>query len=142
MAPLAPICTNYKGRARAEKLRSFINIFQKVPKNTFFGLYFQNFVCGAELLLKQGLCRAFWPLFWRNRVLRVFSDSSENQNGRPKKRLSKFSIFFSEPPRRKIFAHATDSSTNARTIKTRYPNVKTCVQRRLIGILTKKLILF
>ena len=42
-APLAPIYTNFKGEARAEKRDFLVNIFQKVPKNAFFDLFFQNF---------------------------------------------------------------------------------------------------
>ena len=64
-APLAPIYTNdlytfganitLRGE-RAPKKRNFlIKIFQKVPKNAFFGLFFfQNFACSAEILAKTG----------------------------------------------------------------------------------------
>ena len=48
-APLSPIFTNSEGGA-IEKLVKF---FQKLPKNAFFGLIFQNFVCGAENLVKM-----------------------------------------------------------------------------------------
>ena len=41
---------------RTPKKRNFsVKIFQKVPKNAFFGLFFQNFACGArsfEIFLK------------------------------------------------------------------------------------------
>ena len=40
-APLAPIYTNFEGGARAKKQRVFlVKILQKVPKNAFFGLFF------------------------------------------------------------------------------------------------------
>ena len=32
----------------------FVKIFQKVPKNTFFGLFLQIFAYGAENLVKMG----------------------------------------------------------------------------------------
>ena len=31
-----------------------VNIFQKVPKIAFLGLFFQIFACGAEILAKTG----------------------------------------------------------------------------------------
>ena len=38
-----------------QKKRNFsVKIFQKVPKNAFFGLFFQNFACGAKNLAKIG----------------------------------------------------------------------------------------
>ena len=54
------------------------------------------------------------PVFFRltNRVFIVFSESSEKQICRPKKRSTKFSFFFFETPHRKISAHDTVSSTN------------------------------
>ena len=40
---------------RAPKKRNFlVKVFQKVSKNAFFGLFFQNFACGAENLAKTG----------------------------------------------------------------------------------------
>ena len=59
-APLTPICTNFEGEARAEKRVFLVKIFQKLPKNAFFGLFFfQNFACGVEnCTLNQGLFSA------------------------------------------------------------------------------------
>ena len=40
---------------RAPKKRNFlVKSFQKVPKNTFFGLFFQIFACRAENVAKKG----------------------------------------------------------------------------------------
>ena len=38
----------------APKKTQFVKIFQKVPKNAFFGLFFQNFACGAKISAKTG----------------------------------------------------------------------------------------
>ena len=40
-APLAPIFTSFEGGARAKKRNFLFKIFQKVPKNAFFGLFFK-----------------------------------------------------------------------------------------------------
>ena len=43
--------TKFEGEARAEKKRSRkkkIKVFQKVPKNAFYELFFQNFACSDE----------------------------------------------------------------------------------------------
>ena len=42
-APVAPIYTSFEGGARVEKRDFLVKIFQKVPKNAFFGLFFQNY---------------------------------------------------------------------------------------------------
>ena len=47
----APIYTNFERGARADFL---VKIFQKLPKNAFYGPFFQNFACGAENLAKMG----------------------------------------------------------------------------------------
>ena len=66
---------------RAPKKRDFlVEIFQKVPKNAFFGLF-------SNICLRR---RKFGQIM----VLIVVWESSENQFGRPKKRSKKFSIFF------------------------------------------------
>ena len=45
---------------RAPKNRNFsVKIFQKVPKNAFYGLFFQNFAYGAENLPKIGTKQCF-----------------------------------------------------------------------------------
>ena len=47
------ILTNFE--EGAQKKRNFlVKIFQKVPKNAFLGLFFQNFACGAQNLAKTG----------------------------------------------------------------------------------------
>ena len=48
-----------RGGARAEKTQFFGQIFQKVPKNAFFDLFFQNFACGAQILAKIGIKQCF-----------------------------------------------------------------------------------
>ena len=47
-APSAPIYTNLKGGARAEKRRFLINVFQKVLKNAFFGHFFKKILPAAQ----------------------------------------------------------------------------------------------
>ena len=81
-APLAPIYTNFEGE-RAPKKRDFlVKIFQKVPKNAFFGLFFQIFACGAKNFAKTG-------------TKPCIRESSKNQFGRPKKKVDKiFEIFW------------------------------------------------
>ena len=69
-APPAPIYTNFKREARAEKTRSFGKQFEKIPKT------------------------AFWSKFVQNRVVLKLWESSENQFGRPVKRSTKFAKFF------------------------------------------------
>ena len=71
-------------------LQLFGEFFSKKYQNVTFGLFFQNFACSAEFVLE-------------NRFLIVFSESSENQIGRSKKRhaLGKFS------------AHATSSNISS-----------------------------
>ena len=62
---------------RAPKKRDFLGtVFQKVPKNSFFGLFFQSFVFGAENFVKIG-------------KKTMLLESSKNQFGRPKKRVDK-----------------------------------------------------
>ena len=56
-APSAPIYTNFKGGARAQKREFLFNIFQKVPKNVFFfvfACFFQKFDCDAGNLVNMG----------------------------------------------------------------------------------------
>ena len=57
-----------------------------MPKNAFLGLFFEKVACGAKRLVNIG------------RVFRVIWDSSENQFGRPTKKIGreKFPNFFSE----------------------------------------------
>ena len=67
-----------RGSAR-QKTHFFVKIFQKVPKNDFFDCFFKHLPIQGKTVL------------WEN---------SKNQFGRPKKkRSSKFSIFFLNPPR-------------------------------------------
>ena len=42
------------GGARAKKRNFLVKIFQKVPKNAFFGLFFQKFACGTKNLVEIG----------------------------------------------------------------------------------------
>ena len=51
-APLAPIYTNFEGERAPKKTRFFVKVFQKVPKNGFFWLFFQKFACGAVTFAK------------------------------------------------------------------------------------------
>ena len=53
-APSAPINSNIEGGgARAKKMRFFVKIFQKVAKNSFFGLFFSNLPAAQKFLPKQ-----------------------------------------------------------------------------------------
>ena len=58
-ASLAPTYIILMGRARRKKRNFSVKIFQKVPKNAFFGLFFQNFACSAKSLAKIGTKQCF-----------------------------------------------------------------------------------
>ena len=80
-APWAPICTNFEREARAKKSQFFWSKFSKKGlKTSTFGLFFfQNFD--------------------QNRVFLLIWKSSENQFGRPKKKVYKiFGFFFENLP--------------------------------------------
>ena len=47
------------GSARRKNAIFWLKMFQKVRKNAFFGLFFQNFACGAENLTKIGTKQRF-----------------------------------------------------------------------------------
>ena len=51
-APLVPIYTNFEGGSAPKKRDFFVKIFQKVPKNGFFDLFFQKVACGPKKLAK------------------------------------------------------------------------------------------
>ena len=53
-APAAPIYANFEGECAPKKRNFLVKLFQKLPINAFFGLFFQNFACGAENLVKMG----------------------------------------------------------------------------------------
>ena len=55
-AHLAPVYENFEGGSAHRKIRNFlVKIFQKLPKNAFFGLFFfENLAFGAENLVKMG----------------------------------------------------------------------------------------
>ena len=65
----------------AFEAKIYTTIFQKKPINVFFGLFFQNFACGAENLAKTG---SFW-CFGRARKINLVG---------LKKRSTKLSNFF------------------------------------------------
>ena len=68
--------TNFEGE-RAPKKRDFLSQFsKKMFKNAQIDLFFQKFACGAEHLAKHG-------------VFLLLYESSENQFGRPKKKVIK-----------------------------------------------------
>ena len=46
--PITPIDTNFEGECAPKKRDFFVKVFQKMPKNGFFDLFFQKFGCGAE----------------------------------------------------------------------------------------------
>ena len=48
--PLVPI--NFEGERAPKKTQFFGQIVQKMPKNSFFDLFFQKFACGAEHFAK------------------------------------------------------------------------------------------
>ena len=68
------------------KKRNFLVKFfeKKVPKNAFFGLFLSKWLRRRK--------------FIQNRVLILICESSENQFGRPKKRVDKFFDFIKNPP--------------------------------------------
>ena len=82
-APSAPIYTKLEGECAPKKLNFLVKIFQKVLKNAFFGLFFQNFTAARKIWPKQGSFDALVP--W---------ESWENQFDWPKKRSTRFYIFF------------------------------------------------
>ena len=85
--PSAPIYTNFEGERAPEK-NDFPKNFQKVRKNAFFALFFQNFDCSAENFAKIGAKQCF------GRARKI------NQFGRPKKKkvVKIFDFFFENPP--------------------------------------------
>ena len=52
--------TNFEGERAPEKKHNFlVNIFQKAPKNAFFGLFFFKILPATQIIWsKQGLNRA------------------------------------------------------------------------------------
>ena len=102
---MAPIYTSFEG-GRAPKKRNFlVKIFQKLPKNAYFGLFFPNFACRAENLAQIG-------------IKQCFGKSSENQFGRPKKKgrqnFQKF-LKIRPPPLEKILDPPLLSVVNPKT---------------------------
>ena len=87
-APSVPIYTNFEGGLHAEKTQFFGKIFQKVPKNAYFGLFFFKILPVAQKYRpKQGLCSGLGEL-----------RKSINQFSRPKKKVDKtFEVFFENP---------------------------------------------
>ena len=69
-----------RGGARAEKMQFLVKIFQKLPKNAIFGLFFKILPAAQKN--------------WSNRFFILIRESSENQFGRPEKKVKKnFEIF-------------------------------------------------
>ena len=58
-APLAPVYFNLEGSERQKTAIFWSTLSKKVPKNAFFGLFFQNFARGAENLAKIGTKQCF-----------------------------------------------------------------------------------
>ena len=86
-ASSAPIFTNFEGGGVPKKRDFLVKIFQKGPKNAFFGLFFQNLPAAQKFLGKK--------------IFLVLWGSSENQYARPKKNVDKvFEIFLKIPPRK------------------------------------------
>ena len=56
--PSLKSATDLKGK-RAKKSDFLVKIFQKVTKNAFFGLLFQNVACGTESLANTGSFNCF-----------------------------------------------------------------------------------
>ena len=49
------IYTNFNEEEGAEKKTQLLcQYFQKLPKNSFLGMFFKNFACGTENLVKLG----------------------------------------------------------------------------------------
>ena len=75
---------------RDPKKRNFsVKVIQKVPKNAFFGLFFQNSACGAEILGIIGTKHCF------GRARKIYLVDL-------KKRSTKFSKIFWKSPLEKI----------------------------------------
>ena len=49
-----PKYTNFEGEHEPKRRNFFIRVVQKVPKNAFFGFFFQKFASGAETLGHMG----------------------------------------------------------------------------------------
>ena len=75
--------TYFEGERAPKKRDFFVKIFQKVPKNGFFDLFFQKIACGAENLSKTG---SFY-CFGRARKINLI-------DLKKKKKSSKFSKIF------------------------------------------------
>ena len=58
--------TNLRGERLPKKRNFLVKIFQNMPKNAFFGLFFEKLACGAEN-------------FSQNKIRMLFWESSENQ---------------------------------------------------------------
>ena len=87
-ASLAPIWKTLRGELAPKKRHFLVNIFQKMPKNAFFGLFFEKFACRKLL---------------QNRVFIQFWESSQNQISRPKKNGRQNFQNCSTPPPKKDF---------------------------------------
>ena len=53
-APSMPKYTNFEGEHEPKRRNFFIRVVQKVPKNAFFGFFFQKIASGAETLGHMG----------------------------------------------------------------------------------------
>ena len=82
---MAPIYTNFEGERAPKNAFSFVKIFQKVPKNGFFGLFFQKTACGAENLARTGSFHCLGRA-WKINLIDL-------KKGRPN-----FRKFFENPP--------------------------------------------
>ena len=91
-APSAPIYTSFEGEACAEKRVLTFEIFQKFPKNAFFGLF-------SNMCLRR---RIFGQI---TIFTMVKEESSENQYSRPKKKNMSTNFFLKirPPPLEKFF---------------------------------------
>ena len=71
--PSAPIYNSFEGERAPKKRNFFLSKFlKKLPKNAFFGLFFQNFASGAK-----NLAKIYRTVLW---------ESSKNQFGRTKEK--------------------------------------------------------
>ena len=77
---------NFEGCSRAVKRDFCGQNFPKSDLKCFFGMFFQNFIYGAEILTKT-----IFLMLW---------ESSENQFDRSKNDRQNFQKFFETPPPR------------------------------------------
>ena len=89
-APLAPIYTSFEGGGGRQKKRNFlVEIFQKVPKNAIFGLFFTILPAAQKFWPKQDLKKEVWKIFLQYPSKLVKSSKLQGSRCRIMSRLSR-----------------------------------------------------